>query len=303
MSILIVGSVALDTVKTPFGRHENILGGSAVHASVAASFYSPVNLIGVVGQDFPDENIQFLNSREINTDGLQVQQGKTFHWEGFYEYDMSQAHTIDTQLNVFADFDPEIPEQHRDTEFVFLANIDPSLQLKVLDQVSNPKLTVLDTMNFWIETKRKELLDVIQRVDIVVLNDAEARQLMDTPNIVIAARQLLSLGVKKVIIKKGEHGALLFEDHHYFAAPSFPLDKVVDPTGAGDSFAGGFIGYLAKTDDLSHDNMRKAVIIGSAIASHNVEDFSLNSMKKLTHKDIQHRYNEFKKITEFEGVI
>jgi len=303
MSVLIVGSVALDTVKTPFGKHDYILGGSAVHASVAASFFSPVSLVGVVGEDFPQEHINFLNSRDIETKGLQIKAGKTFHWEGYYEYDMNQAHTLDTQLNVFADFDPQVPAEYKNSEFVFLANIDPELQMKVLGQVVSPKLTVLDTMNFWIETKKDALLAVIQKVDIVVLNDAETRQLMGTPNLMVGARELLKLGVKKVIIKKGEHGSLLFEDNHYFAAPSFPLDKVVDPTGAGDSFAGGFIGYLAKTGDLSHDNMRKAVVIGSTIASHNVEDFSLNRMRKLTQKEIQHRYAEFKRMTEFEGDI
>lgn len=303
MSVLIVGSVALDTVKTPFGKHENILGGSAVHASTAASFFSPVNLVGVVGKDFPEKHIQFLNDRKIDTTGLQIKEGKTFHWEGYYEYDMSQAHTLVTDLNVFADFDAVIPEKYQDSEFVFLANIDPELQLKVLTQIKKPKLTVLDTMNFWIESKKEALLEVISKVDVVVLNDAEIRQLMGTPNLIAGAKALLALGVKKVVIKKGEHGSLLFEEGHYFVAPSFPLDKVVDPTGAGDSFAGSFIGYLAKTNNLSHVNLRKAVIIGSTIASFNVEDFSLDRMKRLTQPEIQHRFAEFKKISEFEGEI
>ncbi|MFA5927953.1 MAG: PfkB family carbohydrate kinase [Candidatus Margulisiibacteriota bacterium] len=303
MSLLIVGSVALDTVKTPFGKHDYILGGSAVHASVAASFFSKVNLVGVVGEDFPVEHVDFLNQKGIDTAGLQIKKGKTFHWEGYYEYDMNQAHTVATDLNVFADFDPVIPKKYQDSEYVFLANIDPELQLKVLKQIKKPKLSVLDTMNFWIETKKEQLLEVIKQVDIVVLNEGETRQLLKTPNLISGAKELLKMGVKKVIIKKGEHGCLLFEDDHYFAAPSFPLDRLVDPTGAGDSFAGGFIGYLAESGDLSHENMRKAVIIGSTIASYNVEDFSLNRMRKLTKKDIQKRFSEFKQMTEFEGEI
>ena len=303
MSVLIVGSVALDTVKTPFGKHENILGGSAIHASTAASFFSPVNLVGVVGADFPKKHVDFLNERGVDTSGLQVKPGKTFHWEGYYEYDMNQAHTLVTDLNVFADFDPIIPEKYKNSEYVFLANIDPELQLKVLTQISSPKLTVLDTMNFWIESKREALLEVISKVDVVVLNDAETRQLMNTPNLIAGAKALLALGVKKVVIKKGEHGSLLFEDGHYFVAPSFPLEKVVDPTGAGDSFAGSFIGYLAKTNNLSHANLRKAVIIVSTNSSFKVEDFSFDRMKKLTNSEIQHRYAEIKTISEFEGEI
>jgi len=301
MSLLIVGSVALDTVKTPFGRHENILGGSAVHASVAASFFVPVNLVGVVGKDFSPAHITFLNQRGIDTQGLQIKEGKTFHWEGFYEFDLNQAHTLDTQLNVFAAFDPVIPDRYRSADFVFLANIDPDLQLKVLAQMQKPKMVLLDTMNFWIETKKAALLEVIKQVDVIVLNDAETRQLTGTPNLIAGAKALLAMGVKKVIIKKGEHGALLFEDGHYFAVPSFPLDKVVDPTGAGDSFAGSFIGYLAKTGDLSHNNLRKAIVIGSIVASYNVEDFSCDRMRTLTPKDIQHRFDELKKIVEFEA--
>ncbi|MFC1596283.1 PfkB family carbohydrate kinase [Candidatus Margulisiibacteriota bacterium] len=302
MSVLIVGSVALDTVKTPFGKHANILGGSAIHASVAASFFSQVNLVGVVGQDFPAEHIDFLQRKGIDTSGLQVKEGKTFHWEGYYEYDMNQAHTVDTQLNVFADFDPQIPANLKDSEFVFLANIDPELQIRVLEQINQPRLTVLDTMNFWIETKKEKLLQAIKLVDIVVLNDAEARQLMGTPNLVVAAKKLLKLGVGKVIIKKGEHGSLLFENSDYFVAPAYPLEQVIDPTGAGDSFAGGLVGYLAKTGDLSHPNLRKAVVLGSVMASYNVEDFSLNRTKKLTDKEIFHRFSEFKRIAEFEAV-
>jgi len=300
MSLLIVGSIALDNVKTPFGEHQNILGGSAIHASNAASFFSSVNLVGVVGKDFPTEHLHFLKKRNIDTSGIQIKKGKTFHWEGYYEYDMNQAHTLKTDLNVFADFDPIIPDNYKDSEFVFLANIDPTLQLKVLQQIKKPKFIMLDTMNFWIETKKDILLKAINSVDLLVLNDAEARQFIDTPNLIKAAQELLATGVKKVIIKKGEHGAILFEKDNVFVAPSYPLEKIIDPTGAGDSFAGGLIGYLSKTNDLSHANLRKAIITGTAMASFNVEDFSLNRLKSLTKTEITKRIKKLKNITDFE---
>ncbi len=300
-NVLIVGSVALDSIKTPFGEHENILGGSAVHSSVSASFFSPVNLVGVVGEDFPQKHIDMLKKRNVDLAGLQiVKGGKTFHWKGYYEYDMNQAHSLDTQLNVFADFDPVLPESYKKTPYVFLANIDPVLQLKVLAQVQTPKLTLLDTMNFWISSKREALLEVMKKVDVVLLNEGEIRQLMNTPSIIKGARALLKEGVKILIVKKGEHGVLLFHGNTIFAAPSFPIEGVVDPTGAGDSFAGGFIGYLAKTGDISEKNMRQAIMVGSTMASYIVEDFSNDRFMTLAHKDISARFSEFKALCHFE---
>lgn len=300
MNILVVGSIALDDIETPFGKMENALGGSATHFSCSASFFTKVNLVGVVGEDFPSEHIDFLKSREIDTKGLQVDGGRTFKWKGYYEYDLNQAHTLETQLNVFEKFNPQIPEEYKDSEFVFLANIDPELQLEVLKQSKKPKLTVCDTMNFWIETKPEALIKTLKEVDIALMNDSEARELCKTYSLVDAAKKIISWGPKTVIFKKGEHGALMFTDSTHFSAPAFPLEEIKDPTGAGDSFAGGFLGYLAKTGDLSENNIRKAVIYGSVMASFNVEGFSLDRLRKLTHKEINDRYEVFKDITFFE---
>jgi sugar/nucleoside kinase (ribokinase family) len=302
MSLLIIGSVALDSIKTPFGEKKEILGGSAVHAAVAASFFAPTTLIGPVGDDFPEEHMEFLNSRKINTSALHRMTGPTFRWGGYYEYDMNQAHTLETRLNVLALFDPKIPEPLRETPFVFLANLDPELQLKVIRQVKGAKLLAADTMNFWIEGKRALLHEVVKKVDFMFLNESEIRQFMETPNLPIAARRLLELGCKGVIIKKGEHGALLFTEKSHFSAPSYPQDLLRDPTGAGDSFAGGFMGYLAKTGDISEENIRKAVIVGSVMASFNVEDFSLDRLKRLKQKEIAERFSEFKRFTEFQAL-
>ncbi len=301
-SVLIVGSVAFDNVKTPLGEVNDALGGAAVYSSVAASFFSPVKLVGVVGEDFPEEHVEFLASKGIDLAGLQRVPGKTFRWAGYYEYDLNQAHTTDTQLNVFEQFRPHIPADYRSAKYVFLANIDPELQLQVLDQIDRPKLAVCDTMNFWIESKKSALLEVLKRVDIAFMNDAEARELCGTSSVIKAARQIRELGPRCVVIKKGEHGAMLFTDESFFSAPSYPLDEVVDPTGAGDSFAGGFIGYVASTDDISEANLRKAVVCGSTVASFNVEDFSLGRMSTLTRDDISERYGEFRNICYFEGL-
>ena len=300
--ILIVGSVALDSVKTPFGEVEDALGGAAVYSSVAASYFAPVRLVGVVGEDFPEKHVKFLSSRNIDLAGMQRMPGKTFRWSGFYEFDLNQAHTLDTQLNVFQRFKPEIPESYRDSKYVFLANIDPELQLQVLDQVRSPRLTVCDTMNYWIENKKDALLQVLARVDVAFMNDAEARQLCGTFSLVKAARQMIELGPKVVIIKKGEHGAVMSSDGAYFSAPCYPLEEVKDPTGAGDSFAGGFIGYVASTDDISEANLRKATIYGSTLASFNVQDFSLRRLSSLTPDEISGRYCEFKQIASFEAL-
>ncbi|MHB1189711.1 MAG: PfkB family carbohydrate kinase [Armatimonadota bacterium] len=299
--VLIVGSVALDNVKTPFGEVKDALGGAAVYSSVAASYFAPVRLVGVVGEDFPAEHVQFLSDRKIDLAGLRTVPGETFRWSGYYEFDLNQAHTLETHLNVFEHFRPHIPDEYRDSDYVFLANIDPDLQLAVLDQVRSPKLTVCDTMNFWIESKKDRLIEVLKRVDVAFLNDAEARELCETSSIVRAARMIRELGPSVVIIKKGEHGAVMASDGTYFAAPSYPLEEVKDPTGAGDSFAGGFIGYVASTDDLSEGNLRKATVFGSALASFNVEDFSLRRLSSLTNDEIADRYSEFQEIAFFES--
>ncbi|MBI5399781.1 sugar kinase [Candidatus Saganbacteria bacterium] len=300
--VLIVGTIGLDTIETPFGKKPEIIGGSAVHAAVAASFFAQPAIVGVAGTDFPEEHLTFLRSRGIDTSGINILAGETFRWSGFYEYDMNQAHTRDTRLNLYATFDPQIPETLRATAYVFLANLDPDLQLKVLDQLKGPKLVAMDTMDFWIKNKREVLHKVIKKVDVVLMNDGEARQFMETPNLPLAANRLLELGTKLVIIKKGEHGALLFSRDNHFAAPSYPQDQLRDPTGAGDSFAGGFIGYLAKSYDLSEQNIRRAVIVGSVMASFNVEDFSLNRLKQLKHKEIVERFAAFRRFTEFAAI-
>ncbi len=300
--VLVVGSVALDNVKTPFGDMHNVLGGAASYSSVAASFFAPVNLVGVVGEDFPAEHIEFLLSHGIDLTGLQYMDGKTFRWSGYYEYDMNQAHTVDTQLNVFQQFKPQIPESYRESEFVFLANIDPELQLQVLDQIKAPKLVVCDTMNFWITNKKEALLEVLKRVDVAFMNDAEARQLCDTFSIVKAANMIRELGPATVVVKKGEHGAVMMSEDKFFSAPSYPIEEVKDPTGAGDSFAGGFIGYTACNGDICEKTFRQAIIYGSTLASFNVQDFSLRRMSSLTRSDILGRYCEFQNFTHFDAI-
>ncbi len=299
--LLIVGSMALDSVRTPVAEVTDALGGAADYSSVAASFFTPVDLVGVVGSDFPQEHLDFLKSRNIDLSGVQtVEGGKTFRWSGYYDFDLNVAHTLDTQLNVFADFAPQLPDSYKSADYVFLANIDPDLQLQVLEQVTQPKLTMCDTMDFWIEGKKSSLLKVLERVDIAVLNDAEARQLTGEMSTVRAAKQIQKIGPKTVIIKKGEHGALFFDEAEIFSAPSYPLEVIVDPTGAGDSFAGGFIGYVASKNDISNAALRNAVIYGSVMASFNVEDFSLNRMRKLDKVEIAQRYAEFQRLARFD---
>ena len=299
MGIVVVGTVAFDTVETPFGRGENVLGGSATYFSTSASFFTNVSLVAVVGEDFPEEHINFLHSREIDTAGLQRLPGKTFHWTGRYGFDLNEAQTLDTQLNVLTQFKPELPAVYRDAEFLFLANIDPELQLKVLDQVPSAKLVACDTMNFWISSKPEALKKVLQRVDIVVINEGEARQLTGEANLVKAARQIISLGCRRLVVKRGEYGVLMFTADSVFAAPAWPLEEVFDPTGAGDTFAGGFMGYLANTGDLSEEGLRPAIVCGSVMASFNVEDFSLERMKRLEYPEIESRFRSFKGLTSF----
>lgn len=299
MSVLIVGSVALDSVKTPFGEVSSALGGSATYASVASSFFCVPHIIGVVGEDFPQEYISLLDNRGIDVKGLEVVKGKTFHWSGYYEYDLNTAHTLDTQLNVFQEFSPKLPESHKSIPYVFLANIDPDLQLSVLDQVKSPKLTVCDTMNFWIQNKKASLLKVLKSVDIVLLNDGEARELCETPNLLKASRMILDMGPKWVIVKKGEHGAIMVSEKGIFSAPAYPLEIIFDPTGAGDSFAGGLIGYLSQQDEITDEKIRQAIIYGSAIASFNVESFSLDRLREISIEDIEDRFEEFRRISIF----
>ncbi|MBI4438964.1 sugar kinase [Candidatus Woesearchaeota archaeon] len=298
VELVIVGSVALDTVRTPFGRVESALGGAATYAGFAASFFSSPGLVAVVGRDFPGEHLTLLRKQGIDVSGVNVE-GSTFRWEGFYEYDMNEAKTVTTELGSFASFSPVIPADYRRAKYVFLANIDPELQLKVFGQVDAPKLVAMDTMNFWIRSKRAALLEVIGKVDLLLLNDSEARQLFDTPSLVKAAGCALALGPKHVIIKKGEHGALMFSEGSHFSAPGYPLELIKDPTGCGDSFAGALMGYIAETADCSERNLRKAVVYGSVVASFNAEDFSLERLKRLSREEITKRYNEFLQMRSF----
>lgn len=302
MGIVVVGTVAFDTVETPFGRGENVLGGSATYFSTSASFFTDVSLVAVVGEDFPPEHVSFLHSRNIDTDGLQRIPGKTFHWTGRYGFDLNEAQTLDTQLNVLMEFEPNLPESYRDAEYLFLANIDPDLQMRVLEQVKKPKLVACDTMNFWISSKPDALKKVLQKVDIVVINEGEARQFTGEANLVKAARQIIALGCKRLVVKRGEYGVLMFTEHSLFATPAYPLEDVFDPTGAGDTFAGGFMGYLANTGDLSEEGIRQAIVFGSVMASFNVEDFSLNRMKRLEYREIEARYRSFKSLTSFRDI-
>jgi sugar/nucleoside kinase (ribokinase family) len=302
MGILVVGSVALDSVATPFGQVEEVLGGSATYFSTSAGYFTDVRLVAVVGEDFPEVHRQFLSTRRIDLSGLQTVPGRTFRWKGRYGYDLNQAHTLDTQLNVFESFRPQLPPRFEQAEYVFLANIDPELQLEVLRQIRRPRLVACDTMNFWIEGKREALLRTLRHVDILLLNEGEARQLAGEANLVKAARAILAMGPKTVVVKQGEYGALMFSEHTIFSAPAFPLEAVFDPTGAGDTFAGGFFGYLAATGNLAEANYRQAVIFGSVMASFTVEDFSLGRLERLEHREIEERFRRFKLLTEFEGL-
>jgi sugar/nucleoside kinase (ribokinase family) len=302
MSILVVGSVAFDSIETPFGKVKNVLGGSAVYFSTSASFFTDVNLVAVVGEDFPQEHIDFLSSRNIDLQGLSRDRGETFQWEGKYGYDLNEAQTLATRLNVFEKFKPRIPDSYADVDCIFLANIDPDLQMEVLSQVNSPKIIASDTMNYWISSKPDSLRKVVGNVDILIINEAEVRQFSQEPNLVKAARKVLDMGVKTLIVKRGEYGVLMFTQTSIFAAPAYPLEEVFDPTGAGDTFAGGFMGYLANTGDTSDAGIRQAIIFGSVMASFTVEDFSLNRLKKLSYREIEERYRGIKAMTHFEGL-
>lgn len=300
MSLLVVGSVALDTVETPFGRAEDALGGSATFFSAAASLLHPVQLVGVVGDDYPMDALRFLSDRNVDLAGLERAAGESFRWSGVYSYDLNSRETLETRLGVFADFAPKIPEQFRDAEWVFLGNIDPELQINVLDQVHRARFVACDTMNLWIEIKRSRLLELLQRVDLLMVNDSEARQLAGTHNLSRAARWIMERGPRYLIIKKGEHGAILFTPHSTFFAPGYPLEDVFDPTGAGDAFAGGFMAHLAQHGRLEDGDMRRAVVYGSVLGSFAVEKFSVERFKDLAVDEIEERVRHFREMTVFE---
>ncbi len=302
MSILVVGSVAYDTVETPFGRAERVLGGSASFFSVAASFFTPVQLVAIVGEDFGEAQLSAFHGRPIDLEGLERVPGLTFHWQGRYSHDLNHRDTICTDLNVFESFSPKIPAAYRQAEHVFLGNIDPGLQRRVLDQVERPQLVACDTMNFWIEGKPAELRETLKRVDVLLINDSEARQLSGEWNIVKAARAIRALGPRVLVLKKGEHGVIMFDEQGAFAAPAYPLEEVFDPTGAGDTFAGGFLGYLAGAKAHDDATLRRAIVMGSTLASFCVEAFSLDRLLTLTRPEIEARYRLFKRLTHFEEV-
>lgn len=301
MSLLVIGSVAFDSVETPFGRVEDVLGGSGTFFSVSASYFTDVRLVAVVGEDFPDEHLAMLRSRNIDLRGVKTVSGRTFRWKGRYGFDLNEAQTLDTQLNVFETFRPELPQGYEDSEFLFLANIDPELQTDVLRQVRRPRLIACDTMNFWIGGKRDALLKTLKGVDVLVINEGETRQLAQEANLVKAARAVLAMGPRTLVVKRGEYGVLMFSEHSTFATPAYPLEEVFDPTGAGDTFAGGFVGYLASTGNLDEANVRRAIVYGSVMASFTVEDFSLNRLRGLTHEEIAGRFKRFRLLTEFTG--
>ena len=300
--VLTVGSVAFDSIRTPFGEVSRVVGGAATFFSIAASFFSDVRLVAVVGEDFGERHMQVFGGRRIDLEGLQRVAGDTFRWKGEYKLDLNTRETIYTHLNVFDDFSPRVPERFRSTPVVFLANIHPALQMEVLDQIEAPRFVALDTMNYWIEGTPAELGQVLRRVDAVVINDEEARQLSGKANLVRAAREIRRMGPDRVVIKRGEHGVLMTRGDDFFAAPGLPLEEVCDPTGAGDTFAGGFIGYLAAADDLSDDAVTRAAICGSALASLSVEDFGLGRLLSLTDEDIRTRFDAFRRLTHFDAL-
>lgn len=300
MSILVVGSVALDSVETPFGTAERVLGGSGVFFSAAASLLGHVRMVGVVGDDYPWDDLKFLSDRGVDLSGIEHTEGESFFWAGKYSYDLNSRDTLETRLGVFADFKPHIPETFKDSRLVFLGNIDPNLQMDVLDQVRSPEVVVCDTMNYWIEGSREALTALLGRVDVLMVNDAEARELADDHNLLRAARWIQERGPRLVVVKKGEHGAILFGPDWVFFVPGFPLDVVFDPTGAGDSFAGGFMGYLASVESPGPADYRRAMVYGSAMGSFAVESFSVDRFKSLESGDIRDRVREFKEMTTFE---
>ncbi|MDT0643613.1 PfkB family carbohydrate kinase [Zunongwangia sp. F363] len=300
--LLIVGTVAFDAIETPFGKTDKILGGAATYIGLSASHFDTNSaIVSIIGDDFPQEYLDLFQNNNINIEGIElVEGGKTFFWSGRYHNDLNSRDTLETQLNVLADFQPVVPQSFKDAEFVMLGNLHPLVQLSVLEQVENPKLVVLDTMNFWMDNALEDLKKVISKVDVITINDEEARQLSGEYSLVKAARKIEEMGPKYVVIKKGEHGALLFHEEEIFFAPALPLEEVFDPTGAGDTFAGGFSGYLAKTEDISFENMKNAIIYGSNLASFCVEKFGTERMQELSKEEVHSRLREFRKLTQFE---
>ena len=303
MSLTVVGSVAFDALETPFGKRDKVLGGAATHFGLSASFFTQVNAVGVVGGDFSEAEWDVFRRHSINTDDVEViDDGQTFFWSGRYDYDMNTAHTLDTQLNVFAAFDPKLSENSKNAEFLFLANIQPTLQKGVREQCPKATFVAMDTMNFWISSVKDEVIETIKVVDCVIINDAEARQLTDEPSIYKAARKIMDLGLKAVVIKRGEYGATLFTPDGYFATPAYPLESVFDPTGAGDTFAGGFMGYLASQKEVNDETLRRAMIYGSVMASFNVEKFGTERVDALDYPEINQRFKDFKRMTHFDDI-
>ncbi len=301
MSILVVGSVAFDALQTPFGKVDKCLGGSATYFSVAASFFTEVDLVAVVGDDFTDDHLSVFAGRNVNLDGLERVQGeKTFFWSGEYGFDLNVARTRDTQLNVFAGFQPKLHARHRTPDVLFLANIQPDLQMEVLEQCRRPRLVALDTMNLWIATARESLTRIIRKVDLVVINEAEVRQFTEEPNLVKGARQILALGPKTLVVKRGEYGVMMITKDAVFAAPAYPLENVFDPTGAGDTFAGGLLGYVASRQDITDRDLRRGIVFGSVLASFTVEKFSLDRLREISLADVQERYQDFRELTHFD---
>lgn len=302
MSLVVVGSVALDTVETPFGSVTEGLGGTATYFSTAASLFTRVSLVGVVGDDFPEEHRKLFEARHVDVTGLESVPGRTFRWVGRYDYDLNVAETLDTQLNVFAGFRPQLPETYRSAEYVFLGNIDPELQVSVLDQVRQPRFTLLDTMNYWIEGKRDKLTDAIRRVHAVTMNEAEIREYTQQYNLVVAARAVMAEGPRIILIKRGEYGSVLVTRDGTFLTPAFLLEDVRDPTGAGDSFAGGFLGFIARAGRFDLPILKQAIVHGGVVASFTVEDFSVRRLASVTHEELSARYAEFQRMTLFEAV-
>lgn len=304
MSLTVVGSVAFDSLETPFGKRDKVLGGAATHFALSASFFTDVNAVGVVGGDFGEDEWAVFKRHSINTDDIQViADGKTFFWRGRYDYEMNTAHTLDTQLNVFETFEPKLSDNSKNSRLLFLANILPMLQKQVRQQCVNAEFTAMDTMNFWITSMKEAVIETIKVVDCIIINDAEARQLTDEPNIHKAAKQIMAYGLKAVVIKRGEYGATLFTKDSYFSTPAYPLESVFDPTGAGDTFAGGFMGYLDSQPAINDDTLRRAMIYGSVMASFNVEKFGTERVDALDYPEINQRFRDFKKMTHFEEVI
>jgi len=299
MGVLVVGTVAFDSVETPHASAERILGGSAAYFAMTASFFAPVQLVGVIGEDFPQEYLDLLSGRGVDLEGLKRKKGDTFYWRGRYHEDLNVRDTLELHLNVLSGYVPHLPESYRDSQYVFLGNIDPTMQLKVLEQLTNSRLVACDTMDHWIQGSNAELQKVLRRVEILVINDSEARMLSGQHNIVKAARSILKMGPRVLLIKRGEYGVLQFTDSSVFATPAYPLEEVFDPTGAGDSFAGGFVGYLAHTGDHSERGLRRAIAYGSVVASFAVEDFGLRRMISLTLEEIEDRYRRFLALTDF----